>query len=89
MPANAFSTSDSGRPVVGLRGDYFDDVSPSASPVFTRIDPRVDAWFVEQPDIWDEEEKKDKREPVDETCVSTLPDLQETSPAIATPSPVS
>ncbi|MCQ7029983.1 hypothetical protein MRO55_26115, partial [Escherichia coli] len=30
-------------------------------------DPRIDVWFIDQPDIFDEEKGKTTREPVEET----------------------
>lgn len=41
VPGNMLFTSDSGRTVSGLRGDYFRGLSTEGDPVATRIDPQV------------------------------------------------
>jgi beta-glucosidase len=41
VPASAFTTTDDGAPVAGLRGEYFTGIAPVGTPTATRIDPMV------------------------------------------------
>ncbi len=51
VPATAFLTSDAGKPVNGLKGEYFNNRDFQGEPVFMRIDKRLDFnWWDGAPD---------------------------------------
>jgi beta-glucosidase len=50
VPANSFSSAVDGRPVRGLRGEYFDNNALEGPPRLVRTDPRVDfGWTLNPP----------------------------------------
>ena len=50
MPAEQLASTDSGKPVRGLRGEYFDNNRLTGTPRLVRTDPRIDfGWTLNSP----------------------------------------